>query len=85
MLFVGPADLSHSLRIPGEFQNPDYLAALDRIAAACQANGKAAGILIYDTALVPRLVEIGFTFIGVGADAGFVADGAKRTLAAVRG
>jgi len=85
VLFVGPADLTHSLRIPGQFEHGDYLAALDRVAAACRAHGKAAGILIYDTALVPRLVEIGFTFIGIGADASFVADGARRTLAAVRG
>jgi 2-keto-3-deoxy-L-rhamnonate aldolase RhmA len=84
VLFVGPADLTHSLRIPGQFEHADYLAALDRVAAACRANGKAAGILIYDTALVPRLLEIGFTFIGIGADASFVADGARRTLASVR-
>ena len=84
VLFVGPADLTHSLRIPGQFEHADYLAALDRVAAACRANRKAAGILIYNTALVPRLLEIGFTFIGIGADASFVADGARRTLASVR-
>ncbi len=85
VLFVGPADLSHSLRIPGQFQHAEYVSALDRVAGACRAHGKAAGILIYDTSLVPRLIEIGFSFIGIGADAGFVADGARRALAAVRG
>ena len=85
VLFVGPADLTHSLRIPGEFQHADYLAALDRVVAACRANGKAAGILVYDTAVVPDLLERGYTFVGIGADAAFVAEGAKRSLAAVRG
>ena len=85
VLFVGPADLSHSLRIPGQFQHPDYLAALDRVVAACHARGKAAGILVYDTAVVPRHVELGFTFVGIGSDGLFVADGAKRFFAAVRG
>jgi 2-dehydro-3-deoxyglucarate aldolase/4-hydroxy-2-oxoheptanedioate aldolase len=84
VLFVGPADLSHSLGIPGQFQNPDYLAALTAVVAACRAHGKAAGILVYDTAVVPRHLELGFTFVGIGADGGFVADGAKRSLAAVR-
>jgi 4-hydroxy-2-oxoheptanedioate aldolase len=85
VLFVGPADLSHSLGIPGQFEHADYLGALDRVVAACRAHGKAAGILVYDTAVVPRLLEIGFTFVGIGADAAFVAEGAKRALAAIRG
>ena len=85
VLFVGPADLSHSLGIPGQFQHPDYLGALERVVAACRAHGKAAGILVYDTAVVPRHLELGFTFVGIGADGAFVADGATRFLADVRG
>jgi 2-dehydro-3-deoxyglucarate aldolase/4-hydroxy-2-oxoheptanedioate aldolase len=85
VLFVGPADLSHSLGIPGRFDSAEYAAALDRVVAACRAHGKAPGILVYDSAVVPDLRDRGFTFIGVGADAALVADGAKRTLAAVRG
>ena len=85
VLFVGPADLSHSLGIPGRFDDPAYTDALDRVAAACRAHGKAAGILVYDPAAVPPLRDRGFTFVGVGADAALVADGAKRLLATVRG
>ena len=85
VLFVGPADLSHSLGIPGQFQHADYTAALERVVAACQAHGKAAGILVYDTSVATRHLEEGFTFVGIGADGGLVADGAKRTLAAIRG
>jgi 2-dehydro-3-deoxyglucarate aldolase/4-hydroxy-2-oxoheptanedioate aldolase len=85
VLFVGPADLSHSLGIPGQFDSAEYTDALDRVVAACRAHGKAAGILVYDTAVVPALRDRGFTFVGVGADAALVADGARRTLAAVRG
>jgi 2-keto-3-deoxy-L-rhamnonate aldolase RhmA len=85
ILFVGPADLSHSLGIPGQFQHPEYRSALERVAAACRAHGKAAGILIYDPAVVPGLRDLGYTFIGIGADAAFVADGASRYLATVRG
>ncbi|HET7473745.1 MAG TPA: aldolase/citrate lyase family protein [Candidatus Limnocylindrales bacterium] len=84
VLFVGPADLSHSLGIAGQFESAEYTAALDRVVAACRAHGKAAGILVYDPAAVPPLLERGFTFVGVGADAALVADGAKRLLATVR-
>ena len=85
VLFVGPADLSHSLGIPGQFGHADYVGALERVVAACRAHGKAAGILVYDTAVVARHLELGFTFVGIGADGAFVADGAQRFLAAVRG
>lgn len=84
VLFVGPADLSHSLGIPGRFDDPAYGAALDAVAAACRAHGKAAGILVYDPSAVPALRARGFTFVGLGADGALVGDGAKRALAAVR-
>lgn len=85
VLFVGPADLTHALGVPGRFDDPKYLAALDAVAAACRNHRKAAGILVYDTAAVPRLLEIGFTFIGIGSEGAFAMEGAKRSLAAVRG
>jgi 2-dehydro-3-deoxyglucarate aldolase/4-hydroxy-2-oxoheptanedioate aldolase len=85
VLFVGPADLSHSLGIPGQFDDPAYQSALDAVVAACRASDKAAGILLYDTAAVPGYIERGFTFVGIGADGAFVADTAARALAAVRG
>jgi len=84
VLFVGPADLSHSLGVPGRFTEPLYREALGRVIAACRAHGKAAGILLYDTAAVPAYLELGFTFVGIGADAALVADGAARALAAMR-
>ena len=84
VLFVGPADLSHSLGIPGQFQHPDYVAALDRVVAACRAHGKAPGILVYDPAVARRHLELGFTFVGIGSDGAYVAEGAARSLATVR-
>jgi 2-keto-3-deoxy-L-rhamnonate aldolase RhmA len=44
-IFVGPADLSLNLGIPGEFGHPRFLEALVRISAACRANGKPWGTL----------------------------------------
>lgn len=85
VLFVGPADLTHSLGIPGQFGAAAYREALATVAAACRAHGKAAGILVYDTAVVPDLRELGFTFVGIGADAAFVAAGARVAIDAVRG
>lgn len=84
VLFVGPADLTHSLGIPGQFGAAQYRDALKRVVAACRAHGKSPGILVYDTEVVPDLLDLGFRFIGIGADGALVADGAKASLAAVR-
>ncbi len=44
-LFVGPADLSVSLGVPGEFLHPKCVAALERVSAAVSSAGKSWGIL----------------------------------------
>jgi 4-hydroxy-2-oxoheptanedioate aldolase len=82
VLFVGPADLSHSLGVPGQFGSDRYQAALRRVVDACRAHGKAAGILLYDPASFGLHLELGYTFVGVGADNSFVLDGARAALAA---
>lgn len=82
VLFVGPADLTHALGIPGRFDDPRYLDALRRVAAACDSHGTAAGILIYDAAALPPLLELGFRFIGLGSEGSFVSAGARAMLTA---
>jgi 4-hydroxy-2-oxoheptanedioate aldolase len=84
VLFVGPADLSHSLGIPGQFDHPDYLAAVRRTLAAAEAHGKATGILLRDTTTLTRHLELGFRFIGIGSDGGFIGDGARAVVRSVR-
>jgi 4-hydroxy-2-oxoheptanedioate aldolase len=84
VLFVGPADLSHSLGVPGQFGDATYLAALELVVAACRAHGKAAGILLYDPASFGPHLEMGFTFVGLGADLSFVVGGGKAALAAAQ-
>ena len=39
-IFVGPFDLSISMEMPGDFSNPVFQAALDRIIKACREAGK---------------------------------------------
>jgi 2-keto-3-deoxy-L-rhamnonate aldolase RhmA len=84
VLFVGPTDLSHSLGIPGRFDDPVYLDALRHVTSTAEAAGKAAGILLRDAAALPRHRELGFRFIGLGSDLAFIADGARGVLARAR-
>ena len=84
VLFVGPTDLSHSMGIPGQFDDPGFVEALRAVTAATEASGKAAGILLRSAADLPRYIELGFRFIGIGSDLNFVLDGARGVVAAVR-
>lgn len=84
VLFVGPTDLTHSLGIPGQFDHPDYLSALERVVAAAESHGKATGILLRDASALPRHHELGFRFIGIGSDSAYIADGARAVVRAAR-
>ena len=84
VLFVGPADLSHSLGIPGQFDDPAYLTAVKRVVAAAEAEGKATGILLREAAAMQRHLDLGFRFIGLGSDGAFITDGARAVLRAAR-
>ena len=82
VLFVGPADLSHALRVPGRFDDRSYRDALTSVVAATDRHGKVAGILLYDAeALAPHL-ELGFRFIGLGSEGSYVSAGAGAMLRA---
>jgi 2-dehydro-3-deoxyglucarate aldolase/4-hydroxy-2-oxoheptanedioate aldolase len=84
VLFVGPADLSHEMGIPGEFSNPQFTAALDHVAAVARAHGKAAGMLVRDASEVPAYLARGYGFLGIGSDSGLVMSGARSQLSEAR-
>lgn len=58
-LFVGPADLSQSLGVTGQFMHPKCLEAIDRVAAACRRHGKSWGAVTPSPAHAAMLVEKG--------------------------
>ncbi|WP_406693450.1 aldolase/citrate lyase family protein [Singulisphaera sp. Ch08] len=45
LLFVGPADISQVLGVPGEFEHPRCLETIEKIARACADAGKPWGIV----------------------------------------
>lgn len=84
ILFVGPMDLTTSLGIPGNYEHPRCLEALQQVAIAARRAGKAAGILLLNPAHVPMCREMGYTFIALGSDGGAVVNGLKQSLAVLR-
>jgi 4-hydroxy-2-oxoheptanedioate aldolase len=82
VLFVGPFDLSLSMGIPQQFENPDFHNALKRVAQAARDKGKAAGILLSNPDHLERTIDWGFTFVGLGSDSAVLAKGSRALAAA---
>jgi 2-keto-3-deoxy-L-rhamnonate aldolase RhmA len=84
VLFVGPSDLGHALGIPGGPDTPELLERVAEVAAAARKHGKAAGMLVRTLEQAERYRDLGFTFLGVGSDGGFLVEGARATAAALQ-
>lgn len=80
VLFVGPMDLSISLKMPGRFDDPEFLAVLSKVSQVAKNAGKAAGILLPDPSLTELVHEMGYTFVAAGADGGMVMAGLRNSL-----
>jgi 4-hydroxy-2-oxoheptanedioate aldolase len=84
VLFIGPADLSIELGIFEQFDNPIFLDAVKNIVKAAQNAGKATGILFFNPDDYKKYHDMGIRFIACGADATFVANGAKAMAKRLR-
>ena len=78
VLFIGPADLSMEMGIFGQFDNPIFLEAVDKIVNVATKAGKVTGILFFNPDDYKKYHNMGIKFIACGADATFVAEGARN-------
>ncbi len=85
VLFVGPTDLSYNMGIRDQLESPRFTETLRRVSDAAQRQGKAAGILVHNAALVPGMRELGYTFTALGSDGGAARAGLLGFLGALRG
>jgi 2-keto-3-deoxy-L-rhamnonate aldolase RhmA len=83
-LWIGHFDLTNFMGIPGQFQHPAYLAAVDRVVAACVATGKTAAILVTDDASARDYVARGFRLMAYGVDQALLQNALQRGLGVLR-
>ncbi len=76
-LFVGPADLSVALGVPGEFLHANCVDALRRVSAAVAANGKSWGILARGPEHARLCRELGCQLFAYGNDLSVFIGGLK--------
>jgi 2-keto-3-deoxy-L-rhamnonate aldolase RhmA len=80
VLFVGPADLSISYGVPGQFAHPCVTGLIDKLVALADNSSFAVGYHHDDVNLVRRAAAQGCTFMSVGNDLFWLEEGAKAAL-----
>lgn len=68
VVWLGHFDLTASMGIPGQFSDARYLAAVERIAAAAAAAGKAAGFMASSVDEAAFMLKIGFRCLAYWGD-----------------
>jgi 2-dehydro-3-deoxyglucarate aldolase/4-hydroxy-2-oxoheptanedioate aldolase len=84
VIMIGPADLSISLGIPGQFDHPKLIETVEKVIAACHRHNVVPGIQTRGAAMAKAWADRGMRFIGVAAEHVFLLEKCKETLAALR-
>ncbi len=83
-IFIGPFDLSIAMGIPGQFDDPRFVEALERIKSACRANGKMLQIFSMTAADAKKRIAEGYDGVAVGLSASILAEAYRNLVKAVR-
>lgn len=83
-VLIGAVDLSISLGVPGEFQHPKMVEAMEQIRDSALKHGVAPGMQARTLALAKFWKERGMTMIGSGSETGFLLEKASETAAALK-
>ena len=84
---IGPYDLSCSMGIPGEFEHPDYVAAVNHICEIGKRLGVSSGLHVVepDARLLEQTVGAGYTFIAYSVDIRMLDCGCREGLRLLKG
>lgn len=83
-LFVGPADLSADIGLPGQTHHPRVLELMTDAAHRSRAAGKPIGTLGLDPPAVAQYRAAGYDFVALSSDLGLLIQGAQTALTALR-
>lgn len=77
-VFVGPADLSISMGIPGDLDNPEEVAAIERVIAGCVKRNLVRAIAIMPSERLTRWRDQGMNMLCAGSETYALVDAFKR-------
>ena len=84
VIMIGPADLSISLGIPGQFDNPLLIETVDKVIETCNRFGVAPGIQTRGVAMAKFWAGRGMRFVGVAAEHVFLLEKCREAVTALR-
>lgn len=84
-LFVGPYDLTLSLGILQQFESPIFWSAVDRVIAAGDKAGVAAGLQTRDMPMLIETRKRGGRFLLYSSDSAVIFDGYKQAMGQLKG
>ena len=82
--FVGHMDLSVSLGEPGRYDTPAFLAAVDRVIAACKRHGKTGACLVTTPDAGRQWLAKGFRFVIYSTDVILIASAFRSGIEALK-
>jgi 2-keto-3-deoxy-L-rhamnonate aldolase RhmA len=83
-VMVGPVDLSISLGVPGEFEHPNMIDAIDKVIESCRKHGVAPGIQTRAVPMAKFWKERGMLFLGCGSEVAMLYDRACEVAKQLR-
>ena len=81
VVFVGPADMSQSLGIPGKSKDPRIVEVACKVLEAAEKYGKAGGINVTNPQDLEMYIQHGARYIMYSSDTGIFAKALKSTVA----
>ena len=83
-LWIGQTDLTCSLGIPGQFDHPQFHAAVDCIASACRQHGKTPAYMPLSVEEGRRFLQRGFRLMAYSGDLWIYQQALRQGLAALK-
>jgi len=83
VLWVGHFDLTNFLGIPGEFDHPTYVKAVERIVAAGRKHKKGLGFMAASADWARQYKKLGFNMLAAGPDQALLQAGVRTILESV--
>jgi len=84
VVLIGPVDLSITLGVPGDFQHPKMVDAMEKIRDSCLKHGVAPGTQTRTLALAKFWKERGMIFLGSGSETSFLMEKATEVVSALK-
>ncbi len=77
VIFIGPYDLSQSLGIPGQVNDPKVIEMMETVIEKVKRSGKAVGTFADSVAMSKKWIELGVQYISYSVDVGIIYEKCK--------